>query len=338
MSNHHQIYTNFPIQLRTWVHSQLPLVTVVQNPFNQTDWPLPAPAAQIDRSWVNQRTPANIPPPVRPTNTQYDWPLPTQPFRQDQTWIRYRIPPPTIPFNQYSWPLPPGQVPPRPDSTWIEFGNNFPPLLNVQKPFNQTDWPVPTPQPYPAWLYTWTDGPPTPGSIPPPVMGKNQYNWPLPIPPFRPDFTWAEAGNNFPPLLTQSPFNQYNWPLPTPNPRPDAFYSFFNILLEKPTVTILPFNQYDWPLPVPPFRIDQGYILEVPLLTPVPPPPIIPQGGGKYHSQWLKDYEKLKREQRTDIKEAAAVLSRAGGLARAKALSPKQRSAIASLAAKTRWK
>jgi hypothetical protein len=76
------------------------------------------------------------------------------------------------------------------------------------------------------------------------------------------------------------------------------------------------------------------------IVVVVVPPPVI-QSSGKYPSQWVKDYEKLKaaiiKEQQA-IKEAAAVLSRLGGIARARALNAQQRTAIASLAARTRWK
>jgi len=377
-------------------------------PLRQQDWPLPVQPVRPDFTWVEF---GNALPPLPTVNlpkNQYDWPLPTpQPY---PAWLYTytdgpptpgSIPPPVMGRNQYDWPLP--TPPSKLDIwNWIDEGNNFPPIPNLNFPKNQYDWPNPTPQPYPAWLYTAIDGPPTPGSIPPPVMGKNQYYWPLPVPYYRPDGTWINTGAAL--LPSPLPKNQYDWPLPGSPPRPDETWTYWFLpshakpfnQLDWPLpgrypvpdgtwINVTPFipplqfphNQYDWPLPgsnprpdefyvffnpntqgfilVPlplikqvtdltpplPYRIDGTWINQVPLLTPPPPPPLQPQGGGKYHSQWIKDYERLVQQQRVekaDVKEAAAVLSRAGGLARAKALSPKQRSAIATLAANTRWK
>ena len=62
--------------------------------------------------------------------------------------------------------------------------------------------------------------------------------------------------------------------------------------------------------------------------------------GGKW--RWAEGYKKLLEHRQNvttseAVKEAAAVLSRMGGIARAQALTAKQRSNIASKAAQTRW-
>lgn len=75
------------------------------------------------------------------------------------------------------------------------------------------------------------------------------------------------------------------------------------------------------------------------------PAPAVTLGG-----RWKKGLQALeKRNSETypkrypqnldpGIKHSAYVLSKAGGHARAESLSPKQRSSIASIAAKVRWK
>lgn len=68
-----------------------------------------------------------------------------------------------------------------------------------------------------------------------------------------------------------------------------------------------------------------------------------------FGGRWKKGLESLKKNSETyprrypqdlhpGIKHSAYVLSKSGGHARAESLSPKQRSSIASIAAKVRWK
>ena len=69
----------------------------------------------------------------------------------------------------------------------------------------------------------------------------------------------------------------------------------------------------------------------------IPPPDVIVGGGGY---RFMGGYHKYDRPQtiHTDaVRKAAAVLSKMGGEARAKSLTPTQRSNIASTAANTRW-
>lgn len=64
--------------------------------------------------------------------------------------------------------------------------------------------------------------------------------------------------------------------------------------------------------------------------------------GGRQNSKWQQGVKKLQTQRphfaSDDVKRSAAILSRIGGIARAKALTPTQRSKIASTAAKARWK
>jgi hypothetical protein len=346
-----------PRQDETWIWQRSP--ANIPSPvmgFNQYSWPNPTSPNRIDETWINQgiRATAQVP------FNQLDWPNPVSYPRPDVTWVhQLQL---SIPFRQTDWPNP--VQPNRIDASWLEVGNNFPPLLNVAFPHNQYDWPLPIS----AFRLDQTDTTySTPANIPPPVMGLNQYDWPLPRSHPRPDESWVWY---FPESDTAYPFNQYSWPLPGQSPRLDETWVWIQQLTPPPVV---PHNQYDWPnpktpqpidgywyneglriavIPLPPTnydwpvpvsspRLDYFFVNQVPLLTPVPPPPPTPTSSGIHRSVWLQEYEKLIREQQNknvEVQKAAAVLSKAGGHARAAALTPKQRSNIASQAAIARWK
>jgi len=61
-------------------------------------------------------------------------------------------------------------------------------------------------------------------------------------------------------------------------------------------------------------------------------------GGGKEKWRWLEELNKTKSTHSSEVKTAAAILSKMGGHARAVSLTSTQRSNIASTAAKARWK
>lgn len=62
-------------------------------------------------------------------------------------------------------------------------------------------------------------------------------------------------------------------------------------------------------------------------------------GGKTWHREFLKAQERLKeRPEVKAIQKSAVILATAGGYARAESLTAKQRSSIASKAARTRWK
>lgn len=327
-------------------------------PFNQQHWPLPTQPARLDETYTE--TGNTLLPVIRSILRQQDWPNPTQPSRMQQGWVTTstpsNIPPPLMGRNQYAWPLP--ISPNRLDEFWVNQIVRTPP---PSRPFNQYDWPNSRdPREYRSHTFESF-----PGNIPPPVMGRNQYDWPLPRQYPRPDENWVWY---FPDSETAIPFNQLSWPLPGQNPRLDESWIWVQQILPP---ALQPHNQYDWPnprtpqpidgfwfnpalkvaiVPLPPTNydwpvpktsqpIDATWVLQIPLLTPpVPVPTDAGIGGKTYQDQWSKAYEREQHKHRIDVQEAAAILSKAGGLARAKALSSKQRSAIASLAAKTRWK
>jgi hypothetical protein len=72
-------------------------------------------------------------------------------------------------------------------------------------------------------------------------------------------------------------------------------------------------------------------------------PTVVTVYGSRQNSKWQEGVKNLQVHVRPhftsdDVKKAAAVLSKMGGIARAKALTATQRSTIASTAAKARWK
>lgn len=361
--------TYSPIE-QTWIHSSFPVTIPPPNkPFNTTDWPLPVQPSRLDATWTETGNAYYAVP--RPF-VQSDWPLTPGYTPIDLTWIVEGIGGGIIqPFSQTDWPLTGRYY--TPDSTWAFFNDALYSAPVIPVPRNQYDWQLPT-QPY-RQEYTWIV---TPKVIPPPNRPFNQSDWPVPIAPPRLDATWKLG------LIPNTiPFNQYTWPNPGAYPRPDETWICTHVF--TPTAQI-PFNQYDWPVPngyprpdetyvffnpntqqvllVPlplikqftdltpplPYRIDASWINQIPQLTPVPPAPVQPQGGGIYPSEWWDAYANLIKHPKSptvvpshseEVKNAAAALSgmgaKAGGLARAKSLTSNKRSAIASLAAKTRW-
>src|SRR5882724_27228 len=69
----------------------------------------------------------------------------------------------------------------------------------------------------------------------------------------------------------------------------------------------------------------------------IPPPDVIVGGGGYRFMGGYHKYDKPQTIHTDAVRKAAAVLSKMGGEARAKSLTPTQRSNIASTAANTRW-
>lgn len=302
---------------------------VVATPLKQTDWatwPNQRDIREV-RSWSFSVNPSLIPPPNKPLN-QYDWPLPRGYYRQNEeyTWVEFTgiEPPPNKPFNQFYWPLIP--APYRIEQTWIQtpFIGNIPPSV---QPFNQYDWP--NPKSYSRLDETWVNHV---VYAPAPPLPFNTYDWPNPRDgrDFRP-WVWAVPEITPPPSL---PFNQLDWSVIRANPRLDA--TWINKGIQQITVFPQPFNQYDWKLPVPIYRLDNTFIGN--LLPLIAPPPPIPQifGGGR---RWKEGAEELSKHRPLEltIQQAAAVLSKMGGHARAQALTAKQRSNIATVAANARW-
>lgn len=86
------------------------------------------------------------------------------------------------------------------------------------------------------------------------------------------------------------------------------------------------------------FGLTIEYIMDQGIPDPTPPDVVY---GGRQNSKWQQGVKNLNIRPHfasDDIKKAAAILSKMGGIARAKALTATQRSTIASTAAKARWK
>ena len=181
------------------------------NPFAQTDWPLPGRPSRLDPTWVE---PGNNFPPTPPSGNPfnlYDWPNPGTYPRIDRTWTEAgnTFPPVQVSFapsNQFDWPLP--KQPTRLEQTWIQAGVS--PPVQTSLPF---DWQVTYRQGTSALTWLSTNAayilaaPTAPYS--PSLL--NQYNWPLPGRYSRPDLTWIEGGNNFPPKPSAVQLIPFDW-------------------------------------------------------------------------------------------------------------------------------
>lgn len=171
------------VNLSTWI-AQTKLLLAV--PFNQTNWPNPQPQPRQALSWTwsynlnligQDKLPVgkivfDLPPraPLQPIpifvatynknligqdqlppgEQIFETPRDYQRFIQLRTWIQQSIRLPSLPFNQYSWPLPRD---PRRLSDWI-WPLNLCLIPIVVKPFNQQDWPLPQRyrQPDRSWI------------------------------------------------------------------------------------------------------------------------------------------------------------------------------------------
>lgn len=144
--------------------------------------------------------------------------------------------------------------------------------------------------------------------------------------------------------LPSVPISGMSWFEPLDRDRP-AFKSYLESL---PSVVLIPgtpptpISGIAWFEPLPnTVRIVLGFsdspALQQPIIQIIPTEVLV---GGKW--RWLEGVQKLNADTcgklLPSVKEAAAVLSSAGGHARAKALTQTQRSNIASNAAKIRWK
>lgn len=139
-----------------------------------------------------------------------------------------------------------------------------------------------------------------------------------------------------------APFSQLDWSKAyRVNPKSSNQNDLPNLLLIQPASPSNPLGIYgwlDWSRSKSPVIIvpDQNNLPNIVLPnTPIPVPDIL-QAGGK--TKWPKWGRETVQSNDANIKAAAAVLSSLGGQARAKALTANQRSNIASIAAKARWK
>lgn len=144
-----------------------------------------------------------------------------------------------------------------------------------------------------------------------------------------------------------APFSQLDWSKAySISPKASNQNDLPNLLLIQPSVPSNPLGIYgwlDWSYTKGPVIIvpDQNDLPNIVLPNTIPVPPEIIIGGGK----WIEGVEALRRKAQQQaasnniaVRQAAAVLSKMGGIARAKSLTSTQRSNIASNAAKARWK
>lgn len=255
-------------------------------------------------------------------------PVPAKPDQQALNLNLYKNP---IPFAQYDWS--------KPVTVRANLSDQTYPILvaNFSAPFNQTDWSktrwelISPDQTYPNLLLIQPPAVPffpvdfqknaTIPSVPSPAMGSNQNLFTNPIPNNQYDWTklWGvrpivSDQNNLPNIAVLNPF------------QPGTPLGLF---------VWMDWNKAKWPAILIP---DQNNLPDLVLIINPITPIVVATPSGRY----LKGYEdKLRARLPTpseQIKKAAAILSSAGGHARAASLTSKQRSNIASTAAKARWK
>lgn len=258
-------------------------------------------------------------------------PLTPVPAKPDQQALNLNLYTNPIPFAQYDWSKPQG-IRGQPDQVYTDLV-----LQNFSTPFVQTDWSkgsttyIRLDQIYPniillqpvqvPFIPVDYSKPITVASVPSPAMGSNQNLFTNPI-----------------------PFNQYDWTkLWGVRPIVSDQNNLPNIAGTNPSQPSTPLGLFGWtdwnkvkaPVILMP---DQDNLPNLVLIINPIVPPVVFTPSGRY----LKGYEdKLRNRLPTpseQIRKAAAVLSSAGGHARAQSLTAKQRTNIASNAAKARWR
>jgi hypothetical protein len=299
-------------------------------PFRSTDRPNPQPI-DWSQSWsVNLlQTTLSAPAPI-PRN-QYDWPNP-QSIQWYQSWFQAPVAP--TPFNQLDWPNP------TPVSWYQDWNNQLVLNMPVFQPSTVSYWDIPQPV---TWSQNWTLSllQSTLAVIPPKPF--SQSDWPNPVP-----VLWNQPWSNRYNLFGQDklPNRQQDWP----NPQPISWYQDYRLNLIQTTLlpppSILPLNQYDWPLNYLPLSLTPSWTYTSQFLVPVPIPPVTIGGQWSdgdplaegYRIAWEFAKKLRQAPQLRTVSEAAVELGRKGGLARTENMTPKQRSQLASHAAKHRWK
>lgn len=220
---------------QTWLWRQVDKLGQDTLPFPNRDWPLPIPPYRIEQTTAFNPIYYVPPGAPQPAGIQiYDLTPPDAPRASDlRTWIQsvnaaLVVTPPSIPRNQFDWPLTPAAAQPALSWTWRQVDK----LGLDTLPFPNRDWPLPQ-QPFridPTW--TWRQV----GMLGQDQLPNRQQDWPLTPPPLRIDESWAwrqvdKIG------LDLLPNRQQDWPLPsTQLPfRPD----FSWIAFAPPTPTVV---------------------------------------------------------------------------------------------------
>lgn len=228
-------------QLRTFVGKALTLVSV-QNPFSQSDWPVPQPLARIDESWSYTYNPNLIGQDKLPTGARsYDLPPVGSEPNPRRSWeykyLSTLVGQDKLPIRQQYWPNP---YPVQWYQSW-ELGK-----LSVE----ELEVPVGTqyfPQPPPLyWYRSWEF------TYPPTLVGQDKLpffnrDWPNP-PPVYWYRDWSVSINN----SSLVPIGKQFYDLPPvgqePNPRRSWEYKYLSTLVGQ---DVLPNRQDDWPNPQP---------------------------------------------------------------------------------------
>lgn len=235
---------DYQVDLRTWIN---PSITVVQNPFAQSDWPTPPPSQWYKtwEAWYNLNLIGQDAMPAAFRKEHYDLPpISAEPNpRRDWEWnqIPY-IGKDRLPFRN-DHVLPPAyyviELNPRRDWEWRQVGylgkdvlpfrndHVLPPADYVVEPNPRRSW---------EWWYNLN------------LIGQDklpirQQDWPNPPPVY----WYRDWLFHLPQEEPQTnPFNQFDWP----NPYPVQWYRDWSAIL-GPGLLIAPFKQTDWPTPPP---------------------------------------------------------------------------------------
>ncbi len=352
---------------RDWSQNLLQTTLVVTGtPFSQGDWPLPRTYPLPGQTWILNLQETTLAPTLMPLPPIWSVSSTVAPI--DQTWIQNLVNSTlsftaVLPFSQTDWPN-------AQRITWDRFWSQSPAQPVPQTPFFQSDWPLPRSYPLPGqtWTVNLQENTLAPAFFNLPPVWSITSN-PVPIVQ-----TWVQnllettlsstprpfsqtifssfffsSRNDYSQYYTSPlsllippgiPFNQTDWK----NPYPVYWYRDHNqnLVIYIPTGAV-PFSQTDWPLTRSPQPLDQFYYQALVLNLPIPPtPPAIISSGRQISleeaasevAQWLK-----KQESASMITGAewGKIGPPKGGVARAKALTPQQRSTIATLGAHTRW-
>lgn len=355
---------------RDWSQSFALTHQVVQKPLNQYDWPNQGqPYQRLDQTWLQSY---RLTGQDKLPNRQQDWTNPspvqwslgwTQNLAINSTVASYISRNPLFsnprlsefdislrswnqgvatssgtPFNNQDWSNP-TRV------SWYQDWNNTLVLnMPVFMPSFVTGWDIP---PSYTWYQNWqVNLLQTTLAAPPAPLPKNPNDWPNPTQPSKLDQFWAWNQTRYQ-GQDRLPNRQQDWP----TPYPVQWYQDYKVNLLQTTLFTTPalpnIRQYDWPLPRAYEPLVPSWTYTSQFIVPAPIPPVTI--GGQYteedadalteaYARAMEFALKLRQGTPLSINEAAAALAKRGGDARAKSLSPSQRTKIASNAASIRWK
>jgi hypothetical protein len=232
------------------------------DPFVQTDWPVPPGPSfpVILRSWILPAAAALLTPVVSLPPQTFDYPNPRGPQQgaiTQRTWIdplKLNLQgQDALPFRQADWPVPKG---PARSSTLEHLVN---PALTVAtiRPFIQSEWPIPIPPQWASDLRTWID---QSSNLLEVAVAFSQTDWPVPKGYEHPIVlrTWTDPLKLNLQGQDALPFFQSEWPVFRPVPIPVSDWVAGQSL---PVRTI------------PVIHLGPGFVEHAPTFAPVEPPP-----------------------------------------------------------------